>query len=62
MHAVLVNLAIEELDSDLADLRDRVVPRVSRAPGFVTGVLDTKGQYRAVIDCVRLRRRGQRRG
>jgi hypothetical protein len=54
MHAVVVNLAIEELDSDLADLRDRVVPRVSQAPGVRYGVLDTEGQYGAVIDCVRL--------
>ena len=44
MHAVVVNLAIEELDSDLADLRDRVVPRVSQAPGFVTGYWTRKGK------------------
>jgi hypothetical protein len=43
VHAVVVNLAIEELDADLEDLRDRVVPRVSRAPGFVTGYWTRKG-------------------
>ena len=39
----MVNLAIEELDADLADLHDRVVPRVSQAPGFVTGYWTLKG-------------------
>ncbi len=43
MHAVVVSLAIEELDADLSDLRDRVVPRVSQAPGFVTGYWTRKG-------------------
>ena len=43
MHAVVVNLAIEELDADLSDLHDRVVPRVAEAPGFVTGYWTRKG-------------------
>jgi hypothetical protein len=43
VHAVVVNLAIEELDADLEDLRDRVVPRVSQARGFVTGYWTRKG-------------------
>jgi hypothetical protein len=43
MHAVVVDLAITELDADLTDLRDRVVPRLSEAPGFVTGYWTRKG-------------------
>jgi len=43
MHAVVVNLAIEGLDADLADLRDWVVPRLSQVPGFVTGYWTRKG-------------------
>lgn len=37
MHAVVVNLTINEPDADLRALRERVVPVVSQAPGFVTG-------------------------
>ena len=43
MHAVVVNLTIVELDADLVDLRDRVVPRISEAPGFVAGYWTRKG-------------------
>jgi hypothetical protein len=43
MHAVVVNLAIDEPEADLAALRDRVVPRISQAPGFVTGYWTRKG-------------------
>jgi heme-degrading monooxygenase HmoA len=43
MHAVVVDLAIDELDTDLAALRERVVPRISEAPGFVTGYWTRKG-------------------
>jgi hypothetical protein len=43
MHAVVVNLAIHELDADMVDLRDRVVPRISELPGFVTGYWTRKG-------------------
>jgi len=37
MHAVVVNLTINEPEADLRALRDRVVPLVSQAPGFVRG-------------------------
>ena len=37
MHAVVVNLTIDERDADLRELRNRVVPAISQAPGFVTG-------------------------
>ena len=43
MHAVVVNLALVELDADLVALRDQVVPRISDAPGFVTGYWTRKG-------------------
>jgi hypothetical protein len=37
MHAVLVNVTINDPEPALAVLRDEIVPRVSQAPGFVTG-------------------------
>lgn len=49
MHAVVVDLAITELDADLTDLRDRVVPRLSEAPGFVTGYWTRKGTGLSLI-------------
>lgn len=33
MHAVVVNLTINDPDGDLRVLRDRVVPLMSQAPG-----------------------------
>ncbi len=43
MHAVVVNLTINEPEADLRALRERVVPLVSRAPGFVTGYWTRSG-------------------
>lgn len=43
MHAVVVNLVINEPEADLAELRDHVVPRISEAPGFVAGYWTRKG-------------------
>jgi hypothetical protein len=37
MHAVIVRVNISDPDSSLSELRERVVPGVSRAPGFVAG-------------------------
>jgi heme-degrading monooxygenase HmoA len=37
MHAVVVNVTINDQGMDEAVLRERVVPRVSAAPGFVAG-------------------------
>jgi len=37
MHAVVVNVTINDAEPALAMLRDEVVPRASQAPGFVTG-------------------------
>ena len=37
MHAVVVTVSIKDRDSADESLRDEVVPRVSQAPGFVTG-------------------------
>jgi hypothetical protein len=43
MHAVVVNLVINEPEADLAALRDEVVPQMSKAGGFVTGHWTRKG-------------------
>jgi hypothetical protein len=43
MHAVVVTLTIDEPEADLRALRDRVVPELSRAPGFVSGYWTRKG-------------------
>jgi heme-degrading monooxygenase HmoA len=37
MHAVVVNVTISDQEADEAVLPERVVPRVSQAPGFVAG-------------------------
>jgi hypothetical protein len=37
MHAVVVNVTISNPEVDEAVLRERVVPRISQAPGFVAG-------------------------
>lgn len=37
MHAVVVNVTINDPEAAAAELRDRVVPQVSGAPGFVAG-------------------------
>ena len=44
MHAVVVDLTITEPEADLGVLRDRVVPLVSQAPGFVTGYWTRSGE------------------
>jgi hypothetical protein len=37
MYAVVVKVTVSEPDAGLQELRERVVPGVSQAPGFVTG-------------------------
>jgi hypothetical protein len=37
MHAVVVNVTINDPDAATAALRDQVVPQVKGAPGFVAG-------------------------
>jgi hypothetical protein len=37
MHAVVVKVTINDIGTGLKELREVVVPQVSRAPGFVTG-------------------------
>ena len=37
MHAVVVKVTINDAEAGLSELREVVVPRVSQAPGFVTG-------------------------
>jgi hypothetical protein len=47
MHAVVVNVTVNDFEAGLANLRGEVVPRVSQAPGFVAGYwlrpVDDKG-------------------
>ncbi len=38
MHAVVVDVAISDRQQSQQELRENVVPRVSQAPGFVSGV------------------------
>ena len=37
MHAVVVRVTVGDVESAQKGLREQVVPRVSQAPGFVTG-------------------------
>jgi heme-degrading monooxygenase HmoA len=37
MHAVVVRVTISDAEAATAALREQVVPRVSQAPGFVSG-------------------------
>jgi len=43
MHAVVVNLTITDPDAAGKALQEELVPRVSRAPGFVAGYWTLKG-------------------
>jgi heme-degrading monooxygenase HmoA len=43
MHAVVVNVTINDEEGSVAALREQVVPRVSQAPGFVAGYWTRKG-------------------
>jgi hypothetical protein len=42
MHAVVVNLTIIDPEAAEKALHEQLVPRVSQAPGFVTGYWTTK--------------------
>ena len=37
MHAVVVNVTIDDFDSAVEHLRSNVIPQVSQAPGLITG-------------------------
>lgn len=43
MHAVVVNVTINDPEGSVSALREQVVPRVSQAPGFVAGYWTRKG-------------------
>lgn len=43
MHAVVVKVTIKDEEAAEEALREQVVPRVSQAPGFVTGYWTRKG-------------------
>ena len=54
MHAVVVDVTINDGETATTYLRERVVPRVSQAPGFVAGYwvrLEGANQGRATIVC-----------
>jgi hypothetical protein len=44
MHAVIVDVAINDLEQSQQELRERVVPMVSQVPGFVSGVWINAGE------------------
>lgn len=44
MHAVVVNLTINDPQAAEKALHEQLVPRVSRAPGFVAGYWTTKDE------------------
>ena len=37
MHAVIINVTVNDAEAATANLRDNIVPRVREAPGFVAG-------------------------
>lgn len=43
MHAVVIRVTINDEESTIAQLREEIVPRVSQAPGFVTGYWARRG-------------------
>jgi len=43
MHAVVVNVTINDEEGSVVALRDQVVPRVSQATGFVAGYWTRQG-------------------
>ncbi len=43
MHAVVVKVTLQDRAAAEAELHDKVIPRVSKAPGFVAGYWTSKG-------------------
>jgi hypothetical protein len=37
MHAVVIRVTIKDVESATSELREKVVPQVAQAPGFVAG-------------------------
>ena len=53
MHAVVIRVTIADPENAQAELRDKVVPMVSQAPGFVAGYWtrkDNSGMSMVVFD------------
>lgn len=46
MHAVIVDVSISDTEGSQQELRERVVPMVSQAPGFVSGFWMEAGEGR----------------
>ena len=54
MHAVVVNVTVNDPEAATTYLREEIVPRVSQAPGFVAGYwvrLESGSGGRAMIVC-----------
>lgn len=43
MHAVVARVTLDDVEAAQAELHDKVIPRVSQVPGFVTGYWTRKG-------------------
>jgi hypothetical protein len=43
MHAVVIRVTIKDEENAMPELRDKVVPSVSQAPGFVAGYWTREG-------------------
>jgi hypothetical protein len=43
MHAVVVNVTVNDVEAGLDELREKVVPGIAGAPGFVAGYWTRKG-------------------
>jgi hypothetical protein len=52
MHAVLVSVTLNDPEPALENLRNEIVPRVSKSPGFVAGYWYGDGQKRGASTIV----------
>ena len=42
MHAVVIKVTVQDREPAYAELREKVIPQVSKAPGFVAGYWTSK--------------------
>lgn len=43
MHAVVVKVTVNDVEASVSELREKVVPQVAQAPGFVAGYWTRSG-------------------
>ena len=48
MHAVVIQVSIEDFDTSLAHLQENVLPQVRQSPGFVAGYFTRPAEDRGV--------------